>query len=88
MNKFIFFLMIIPILIMVPNAYAEIEHGFNYDRELIGVTENNESIHRWTNTAERIIDYYDGTGKPVYINFKTWEDESNIYFSIGGDDRY
>jgi hypothetical protein len=84
MNKFIFFLMIIPILIMVPNAYAEIEHGFNYDRELIGVTENNESIHRWTNTAERIIDYYDGTGKPVYINFKTWEDESNIYFESFG----
>ena len=52
--RYIFFL--IPLLIGVPLAYADIEKGINFDRELIEITPEGTEVYKWTSTAERILE--------------------------------
>jgi len=70
------FFFLIPLA--VPSAYAEIEKGINYDRELLHAYQNGTQIFKWTSTPERIIDYYDGNGKPVYAAYRLFQDQNII----------
>lgn len=53
--NYIFFL--IPILLIgIPFAHAEVEKGYNYDRQVISIDENGAKTVKWTSAPPRIFD--------------------------------
>ena len=70
-------------LVYADNHESNIEKGKNFDRELISINSENEkpiATFLWTDKPERIIDFIDAKGKPVYVDFLTREDANKIYF--------
>lgn len=59
------------------SAYAEIEEGKNFDRELVSVAPDGTKTYKWTSHPERIIDYY-WNGLPVYSDYRLFEDQNII----------
>jgi len=56
----------------------EIEHGKNYDRELIATNPDGSQVFKWTSQPERIPVIEDG--KTVWKDYRLWQDDSKIYF--------
>lgn len=86
MIKYLFFL-IIPLLlisIFLPiNTFAQVEKGFNYDRELLAVNEDGSKTYQWTSHPKRLIDYY-WNNKPVYADYKITDNANNITYESFG----
>lgn len=62
------------------SASAEIERGQNFDREFLGFTPDGSIQFKWVSHPERIPDFVDSKGKQYYINYKWYEDSTNITF--------
>ncbi len=66
------------ITIFLPiSTFAQIERGFNYDRELLTVNEDGSKTYKWTSHPERLVDYY-WNNKPVYADFLLTNDANYI----------
>lgn len=71
------FLSVFPLLIFlllifvgfVGTSEAQIEGGFNYDKEFLGFNENGDKIFKWYSHSNRLLNYY-WNDKPVYVDYK------------------
>lgn len=78
-NKYFFFAILgISVIVTPQSIFAEIEHGINYDRQLLETKPDGTQIFKWTSTplsANRILDE-SGT----YQNYIIRQDSNNVYF--------
>lgn len=77
-NTYFFFAILALTVIPSSVAFAEIEKGINYDRELIDIKWDGSKTYRWTSTpfsADRILDQ-----NGQYQNYLVREDSNNVYF--------
>ena len=70
---YIFFLIVL-LPLAIPLAYAEIEHGKNFDRELIETNPDGSEVYQWTSSPERIFN--DG----IYENYLFTENNDYLRF--------
>ena len=73
--KGIFFLVILLSLSATPLVYAEVEKGFNYDKDIKSI-ENNMALVLWTDKPNRILDENNN-----YVDYIMTEDSENIYYT-------
>lgn len=62
---------------MVPSAHADTEYGKNYDKTLLA-TGPDGAIYKWDSHPERIVDGTDSQGKPIYANYKLYQDANIV----------
>lgn len=59
---------------------SNIEIGKNYNRELLSVNPDGRDIFKWTSTPEKILDYYNESKNPVYVQSKFYETKTSVNF--------
>lgn len=78
--RIVLFFLVAGLISLIPTVSAfwpfpdppPVEKGMNYDREQIG-----EHEYVWTSYPERIYDYTASDGKPVYVDYRLFQD-SNV----------
>lgn len=66
--KYIFFLIPLFLISLIPLSYAEIERGFNYDDQLLQINQDGSQLRKWESKPDRIL--IDGVFKDFhYTNF-------------------
>lgn len=73
------FMIGLPLLVNA-QPFPNIEYGKNFDRQYLGMNENGMGIFNYGTVPERILDYVDEKGQMYYVNYKTREDSTNVYF--------
>jgi len=65
----LFVLVLIP-AILDSNAQEQIEKGKDFDRQILSVNSDGTTSYLWKSKPERLLDYYNSDGDPVYVDFK------------------
>lgn len=64
---------------------SNVEIGKNYNTELIQINPDGSRTYKWTSTTEKILDYYDDLGNPVYVQSKFYDAGLSINFESMGN---
>lgn len=90
MNAFFFALILGIILLpsMLSSAYAEVEKGKNFDRELVSINPDGSKTYNWASHPERIVTGYEWSGKPIYSDYRLTETADSVFLETANSGSY